>query len=433
MHGPDQQVRTNMRETRSAWKTRLPILIVMWFHYFHRICAYIKRARGVFPMRRVSEMTMPKIPGRGIYQSRTSSSPRTARSRLRFHIRHPGTKAMTRSRKRLLLVGLSLVCVAGAGQTFAADDPGARSALEAALRNQKNQPSYVEHLFGRAPVMPGSAVTLAGGIAERIQDRAKERLRQRVPRLPGMAPDANDDEDADTEDESAMALGPETELITIEHLGSMQRERYTGIPAEVVRANGQVAMRLDLSAQAAKLRASAVELTVETTINEIQRTRTTISALPMIFVTSGPVGVVLTILAKLDETQATLSAARSAKQILSVADQMAQASNIWQCTSDTDDIGPRARMLDVKRLDDEAVAGKPARVYQYTYRFRVPADGNRSRLEEVTTQTRVWVRVADGLPVRSELLMPGGHKQRSEFEYGRAVKFAVPDCAKPRG
>ncbi len=70
MHGPDQQVRTNMRETRSAWKTRLPILIVMWFHYFHRICAYIKRARGVFPMRRVSEMTMPKIPGRGIYQWR---------------------------------------------------------------------------------------------------------------------------------------------------------------------------------------------------------------------------------------------------------------------------------------------------------------------------------------------------------------------------
>lgn len=341
---------------------------------------------------------------------------------------------MARSRKRLLLVGLSLVCVAGAGQTFAADDPGARSALEAALRNQKGQPSYVEHLFGRAPVMPGSAETLAGGIAERIQDRAKESLRQRVPRLPGMAPDADDDEEeADTDNDSAMALGPETKLATIERLGGMQRERYVGAPAEVVRANGQMALRVDLSAQVARLRASAVELTVETTIDEIQRTKATVSHLPLAFVQAGPVGVVLVILAKLDETQATLSAARSAKQILSVADQMAQASNTWRCTSDTDDIGPRARMLDVKRLDDEAVAGQPARVYQYTNRFRVPAEDKHSRLEEVTTQTRVWVRVADGLPVRSELLMPGGHKQRSEFEYGRAVKFAVPDCAKPHG
>ena len=337
-----------------------------------------------------------------------------------------------RWRNYLLSAGLFLLGAARSLPGAAADDPGARSALEASLRRQEAVP-YVEHLFARAPVMPAQT----GALGELIRDRATQALRSKAAQGTSGAPGAAGIADramaqADTEephDTAGLTLGPETEIATIEHIGGKQRQRHAGGLSEIVLADGQMAVRLDLSVPVSQLRVAAASMTAEAAVDQARRIRDTIRMLPLSLAEGGPLKIIGLIIGTLDELQAQLGIARTAAHLLSVADQMAKASNSWRCTPD-DDFGPPAQMLDVRRLEDEPFAGQPARVYQYTNRFRVPAEDGRSEPEVITTQTRIWVRVSDGLPVRSDVLLPE-HRQRSEFEYGRAIDFAMPKCSAP--
>ena len=339
---------------------------------------------------------------------------------------------------RRFLLAVALVGLQGAS---AADDDAARRAVEEALQRQAEAPGYVEHLFGRAPLLPTATDQLAQTLGDEVTARAQQAVRERVLQATSAVPEAATAADraligmmesaGESDEVPGVVLGPERELATIEHTGAARRERYAGGVAEVVFADGQQRTRVDLSAQVAQLRAIAAGGAVEPVVSEVSRIKTTIQHLDVAFLQGGAFGVVLSLIAQLDEALSLIYVARSTAQLLEAANEMAQMSNTWRCVPDPDAAAPAAPMVDVQRLDDAVIAGETVEVYRYDNVFAVEPEDGEAELadaEQVTTETRVFVRATDGLPLRREVTLPGGQTQWSEYEYSNVATFTVPDC-----
>jgi hypothetical protein len=120
------------------------------------------------------------------------------------------------------------------------------------------------------------------------------------------------------------------------------------------------------------------------------------------------------------------------EQILGAADMLEKASGRWRCEADKPGNFHTGKVIDVQQLADEAVDGMPAHVYSQVRVFefdRSRPDGDDDEdLPRRDFRVRAWVRIADGLPIRSELVLPGGNRQRIEFAYPAKVEFDLPDC-----
>lgn len=271
-------------------------------------------------------------------------------------------------------------------QVCAADEQ-ARAALEQAFDRQRALPGYVEHQFSRVLEPNGT---------------------------------------------SAPAMGPERETLTIEHSGERQRllMRDAG---EMVRANGRVAHRFNVSPQVAQIRAAATTTPMEgleTVSDVIGSLKSTYD-----FLSQGPVGVFLGAMTVFDQASQMLSRGGGQAALFQVADMLEQQS-AWRCDPDVPGAQHSGKVIDSQQLADESIANVPVHVYSETREFdfaapprRIEASGAEAPPRGFRVQSRSWLRASDGLPLRSELMISGRGILRTEYEYPSApVEFALPEC-----
>ena|SRR5450631_1066784 len=98
-------------------------------------------------------------------------------------------------------------------------------------------------------------------------------------------------------------------------------------------------------------------------------------------------------------------------------------SGVWQCQPDPLP-QPPGQLLVAEPLADDTVGEVPAHVY-----FAVWALGSGQHGYQL--ESRVWLRLSDGLPLRSELSLPGGSSIRTDYEYPAALDIPLPRCATP--
>jgi hypothetical protein len=338
------------------------------------------------------------------------------------------------------LIAVMGLLVAG---PVAALDVDAGAALDQAFSRQQALPGYVEHLYGRMPVLPGMLDQAAKTIEDGLKDKARERVQQKIAIATAKLPIVNEvaeramaqlDDQADAE--LVVTFGPEEELGTIEYAGARRHEVFPGSRTEIVRADGRTAMKLDLGTQIAELTLAAA-MTGEGLVGEVRSVRSSLKALTS-HLAHGGFTLVGQASELFDSLSQLLSTARSTAQILQIAASMSKLSGQWQCQADAASGSYAGTRVAVRRLADETLADGPAHVYEEVRAFSFPAapafGSRRGGLEPPTAfelQYRVWVRDADGLPVRTEFATPGGMSQRIEFAYPAAVDVALPVCMSP--
>jgi hypothetical protein len=301
-----------------------------------------------------------------------------------------------------------------------AADPAARATLQAAFDRQEALPGYVEHLFGRSPVMPPGDSALAGAVVERLTEKLREQVSQAASQAPlgaVLADSALAGLQDQKDDNIAIAFGPEQKFTTIQHAGKRQRETFSEGAGELVRVNGRMALLLNLEPQIARLRRAAAVNVAETVIDEVQSVRTTLRSLSQGLAQAGAAGVLGGAVAIFDEVNLILANARATAQIFRVVGLLEKMSGHWQCAPD-DSLVDTPESDDVRQLADEAMNGVTTHVYERT---RVFSGGFR-------IETLTWIRVTDGLPARSVFVLPTGDRQRTEYEYPASVEFELPDC-----
>lgn len=287
--------------------------------------------------------------------------------------------------------GMRFIAAAGlamATHVYGADEQ-ARAAFEQAFDRQHALPGYVEHQFSRFPLRTGGA----GGTT---------------------------------------STGSERETLTIEHMGDRQRQLIAGV-GEIVWANGRVARRFNLSPQVAQIRAAATT----TPLEGLRTVAGVAGSLKDIYdyLSQGPVGVFLGAMTAVDQATQMLSSG-AGKADLSRAADMLEQQTLWRCEPDDPPSHHPGKVISTHQLADESISGVPTHVYSETRVFEFIAapltngteDTGDTSLRGYSMQSRAWVRTADGLPLRSELVFPGG-RLRTEYEYPAAVEFAVPECA----
>jgi len=319
---------------------------------------------------------------------------------------------------------------------FATDD-AARQALDAAFARQADLPGYVEHQFGRKAMAssPGSDQTFGQAVGGRAKQRLVDNTRDLMESLPGgtaLADATLPTLPPAVDGAPIISTGPEREILTIEHAGKKRRDLLSGA-GEIVRANGRIAYRVDLTPQVVQLRAAATVDLGDRGIEQVGRVRDSIRAVAAEIAQGGLAGLLMAAMTAFDQASSTLNAAAGPAQILGVADKLEGLSGKWQCGADNPASFHAGKVIDVQQLADEAIDGVPAHVYSQVRVFesdRSPTanDDDDSPRRDFRLRSRAWVRIADGLPIRSELAMPGGNRQRIEFAYPAKVEFDLPDC-----
>ena len=331
---------------------------------------------------------------------------------------------------------VAAVAVLTTTPVFATDD-AARQAVDAAFAKQADLPGYVEHQFGRKAMAPspGSDQTFGQAVGARTKQRLVDSTRDLMGSLPGgstLADATLPTLPPPVHGAPIISTGPEREVLTIEHAGKTRRELLSG-GGEIVRANGRIAYRFDLTPQVVQLRAAATVDFGEAAIEQIGSVRDTIRAVTTEIAQGGVAGVLFAAMTAFDQASNTLNAAAGPAQILGVAEMLEKLSGKWRCEADSPAGFHAGKVIDVQQLADETIDGVPAHVYSQVHVFEFdmsrPASGDEdSPRRDFRVRSRAWVGIADGLPIRSELALPGGNRQRIEFAYPAKVEFAFPDC-----
>jgi len=325
----------------------------------------------------------------------------------------------------------------------AAGDEAARTALDDAFARQRALPGYVEHQFGRTAVTPGVADALIDMATARLKEKATEKLQEKIAdataRVP-LAPELSERALAGLGDEAEEAMptmGPVREIAKVEHAGKRERHVLADGMGEIVRGDGQMAYRFNLPAQ---VTAMQLVTTAQSTVEVAKEARSTIGAIKALtsaLAQGGFVNILGVASAALDQTVQLLRNARTSADLIQASVTLQKLSGTWQCRADRD--GPQypTRLIEAHPLADETVGGVPTHVYlairgigtEGPARSEAAADEEGRPQWGFRLENRVWVRVSDGLPLRSELSLPGGTHLRTEFEYPAAIGFPTPVCA----
>jgi hypothetical protein len=183
-------------------------------------------------------------------------------------------------RRSWVVVGASLLITASASR---AQDEQARMAVNQAFARQKALPGYVEHQFGCLPVEPGGVETLADMVTARVKEKATEKLQEKVAQATAHAPLAAELSDraltlldAQADAELVIPMGPEREIVTVEHSGTRERQVLADGRGEVVRGGGQMAYKYTVPAQAT---ATQLAASVQSTAEVAKEARSTIASI----------------------------------------------------------------------------------------------------------------------------------------------------------
>jgi len=293
---------------------------------------------------------------------------------------------------------LAAIAIVAAVHVHAADDNSARIAVTQAIAKQKALPGYIEHQFGRLPIMPTMV-----------------EVDEPTPRRSAESPDA----------EPVIEWGSEQELATIEHAGERERQLFGYGQGEIVRGGGQMAYKFIVPAQvAAQMSALAADSSDQLAQDE-QSTVEAIKGLSRALSHGASVDVVGAVIGALDEVAQMVSQARSTAEILKANAMLARASGVWQCKPDDAPHAPSA-MLSVEPLPDRSIGRVRAHVYSVVW----GADSSNGGYQ---FEGHLWIGITDGLPLRLETAFPGGSSMRTEFEYPEtAPDIPTPQCPAPR-
>ena len=279
-----------------------------------------------------------------------------------------------------------------------AEEDLARTTVNEAFARQKALPGYVEHQFGQLPIVPSAAE-----ISERAAARSTEQ--------------------ADAE--PVIEMGPEQEIATIEHSGNREHQLLANGLGEIVRGDGRMAYKVTVPAQVTSRLSAVTAESTDELAKEGQSTLRTIKALSAALARGGSIDVVGAAMGALDAVTQLLSHARSTADLIKAAAMLQSLSGVWQCQRDPVPQHP-SKLLSVEPLADRSIGRVRAHVYTAVWGLDSTQGG-------FQLESRVWIRVSDGLRLRSELSFPGGTSLRTEYEYPDAAPdISVPQCAAPR-
>jgi hypothetical protein len=153
-----------------------------------------------------------------------------------------------------LIIGAGVLISAGA---HGAEDDPVRSALNQAFATQKALPGYVEHQMGRMAAMPGATETLADMVTARVQEKATEKLQEKVAQSTARVPLAGEVADralARLSDQAVAAaftpsILPQREIVTVQHAGKREHHVLADGQGEFVRGDGQMAYKYSVPPQ----------------------------------------------------------------------------------------------------------------------------------------------------------------------------------------
>ena len=337
-----------------------------------------------------------------------------------------------------------LVCAGAsvllAARALAADDAQARSALERARNRQRDLPGYVEHVFGHFTEMPGAAQTLTKIVTDRLKQEALDRARDKIALATAKVPVASVVADrvmnkvADRVlQEAVETLGPEREIITVQHSRSLVREVFANGYYEFVQTEDRKAVRFNLGPQLAALRVQTAVSPTETGLAEVKSVRTSLKDISASLAHGGPDGILDAAVTIFDEVTELLQNARGAKDLIQAIVTLEHFSGTWQCEPTPLEATYTSKSTSVEQLADETIAGDPVHVYRETYDFGSPRALNASAAGDdeppagsYQLQSRTWVRISDGLPVRVELAHPGAGTQRRDYDYPAKIDIVLP-------
>lgn len=293
---------------------------------------------------------------------------------------------------------LAAIAIVAAAPVHAADDGAARIAVTQAIAKQKALPGYIEHQFGRLPIMPT------------MVDADEPPLRR-----PHESPDA----------EPVIEWGPEQEITTIEHAGERERLSFGYGQGEIVRGGGQTAYKFIVPTQvAAQMSSLAADSGDQLAQNE-QSTVKAIRAFTKTLAHGASIDIVGAAIGALDEVAQMVSQARSTAEILKANAMLARASGVWRCEPDPAP-HPPSTMLSVEAMPDRSIGRVRAHVYSVLW----GADSSPSSYQ---FESHLWIGVTDGLLLRNEPILPGGNSMHTEFEYPAvAPDIPAPQCEAPR-
>ena len=338
--------------------------------------------------------------------------------------------------------GMSVVIGCGAlivASAYAAEDSPALTLLNQAFARQRAMPGYVEHLFARSPAVPGVVDTLTDMAVERLKQQAADKIQEKVALatshvpLAGEATDRAVDRLHEQVDESLVpAVLPEREVGKIEHAGKREREVLEGNLGEVVRADGRAAYKLQVRQQVAILQMAAAAGSAQAAVISARSVRTSLQSISGSLAQGNVVGSVMAVITALDQVSALLGNARTSADLVKATVMLEKLSGTWICQADS--LPPHNfKIVAVEQLEDESIGDTPTHVF-LAHRAaagksaaQASADGEAPGGYDL--QNRVWVRVSDGLPLRSVLTLPGGNGRRTDYEYPSiAIEIPMPEC-----
>lgn len=344
--------------------------------------------------------------------------------------------------KRTVWLACASASVLLAAPPLAANDAQARGALERARHRQRDLPCYGEHVFGHSTEMPGAGQTLAEIVTDRLKQEALDRAREKVALATAKVPVVSTVADramngiADrVSQEVVETLGPEREVLTVQHAGSLVREVFANGYYESVQTEDRKAVRFNLTSQIAALRVQTAVSLTETGLAEVKSARASLKEISTSLAHAGSGGILGAATAIFDQVMELLQTARGAKDMIQAVATLERFSGTWQCEPTPLEPTSTSRSTNVEQLPDEPIAGVPMHVYRETYIFGSPrvlnasgAGDNESPAGSYQLQSRTWVRISDGLPMRVELAFPGAGTQRRDYDYPAKIDIALPPC-----
>jgi hypothetical protein len=206
--------------------------------------------------------------------------------------------------------------------------------------------------------------------------------------------------------------------------------------SEIVRANGQMATKVNLGPLIAQMHMAAAATGYEA----FERARSVRASIKAVVsqLRQGGIGLLSTIADALGQIETLVATARSTADLVKATARMERLSASWQCAPDPLDATHRGKRIEVVQLADETLGGTPPHVYLEVRDFapsRQPAAAGAAAADDdevpqrFKVRIRTWVGIADSLPLRSEFSMPGGQSQRIEYRYAPVPEIAFPACA----
>ena len=322
-------------------------------------------------------------------------------------------------------------CVLLTTSVYGADDGQARTALNQAFARQRAMPGYVEHQMGRLPLVPGAVETLADMVTARVKERATEKLQEKVVQATAHVPLAAEVADralarlSDQADGAlTLSIGPEREIGTVQHSGNRERHVLADCQGELVRGDGQMAYKYNVPPQVLALQLVSTVQSAAEVAKEARGAIGSIKALSSALAKGATGDILGAAMAAFDQVTRLLGDARTSADLIQATAMLQRQSGVWQCQPDRIGAQYPSKLLDATQLADETVGDVPTHVYFAVWGFGSAEQG-------FQLESRVWIRVSDGLPQQSELSSPGGVSQLTEFEYAAVVDFPSPVCAAP--